>query len=193
MPVTDQVPEFLVFKTELGWTALRGSAKRLQAIAFGHDSRQAALGAVAAPRGVKVRSATWITRLAARLQAFLDGAHDEFEDVAVDFGPRTDFQTRVFERCRMIPYGETLSYGELARDAGYPGAARAAGSVMASNPMPLVVPCHRVVAANGLGGYSARQGLRVKRFLLALETARAPKRNELALTRGVHVARADSG
>jgi methylated-DNA-[protein]-cysteine S-methyltransferase len=70
---------------------------------------------------------------------------------------------------REVPYGETVSYGELAEMAGRPGAARAVGNAMSRNPVPIVVPCHRVVAAGGrVGGYGP-SGVRTKRFLLALE------------------------
>ena len=76
----------------------------------------------------------------------------------------------MIEACQRIPRGETLSYGELAAKVGNPGAARAVGTVMSSNPLPLVIPCHRVLGAGGcLGGYSARQGVAMKRRLLEME------------------------
>ncbi len=85
---------------------------------------------------------------------------------------RTPFQRRVIAACRQIPWGQTCSYGELAKAAGNPGAARAVGTVMSKNPVPLIVPCHRVLAAGGkLGGYSARQGLSMKRRLIEMEAA----------------------
>jgi methylated-DNA-[protein]-cysteine S-methyltransferase len=84
----------------------------------------------------------------------------------------TDFDQSVVRACRRIPYGETLSYGELAKRAGHAGAARGVGRTMATNRFPIIVPCHRVVAAGGrIGGYSAPQGLTMKRRLLALESA----------------------
>ena len=79
----------------------------------------------------------------------------------------TAFQARVRKAMQDIPYGQTRSYGELAHSAG--GAPRAIGQACGANPLPLVVPCHRVVAANGLGGYSGGSGLATKRLLLALE------------------------
>lgn len=81
---------------------------------------------------------------------------------------RTAFQQRVREAMRRIPYGQTRRYGELAQEAG--GAPRAIGQACGANPLPIVVPCHRVVAAGGLGGYSGARGLDTKRFLLALES-----------------------
>jgi AraC family transcriptional regulator of adaptative response/methylated-DNA-[protein]-cysteine methyltransferase len=83
----------------------------------------------------------------------------------------TAFRRRVWEALRRIPAGQTRSYGEIAVEVGIPGAARAVGTACAENPVPIVVPCHRVVAANGrLGGYSG--GLARKRQLLAAEGAR---------------------
>jgi methylated-DNA-[protein]-cysteine S-methyltransferase len=105
-----------------------------------------------------------------RLLEYADGYPTDFRQAPVAVGHLSAFQRRVVRACRSIPAGEQRSYGEVAALAGSPGAARAVGQVMASNRVPLVVPCHRVVAAGGrLGGFSAPQGLAMKRRLLALE------------------------
>lgn len=81
---------------------------------------------------------------------------------------RTPFQKKVLIACSKIPFGSTMSYGELAARAGSPRAARAVGNTMAANPMPIVIPCHRVLASQGaLGGYSI--GLSYKKKLLSHE------------------------
>lgn len=107
--------------------------------------------------------------IAAELDEYFGGRRRRFT-VPVDLGrvPAT-FRRRVLETLyRDVPYGETVSYGELAVMAGRPGAARAVGSAMANNPIPVVVPCHRVLAAGGrIGGYGG--GLGMKRALLAIE------------------------
>ena len=82
----------------------------------------------------------------------------------------SEFQRRIWETCRTVPYGTTLTYGALAALAGYRGAARAAGSALAVNPAGLLVPCHRIVAASGIGGYGGR--IDRKRALLSLEQSR---------------------
>jgi len=107
-------------------------------------------------------------KLAERLRSYFGGGRDSFTDVAIDLEGYTDFQRAVVETLRRVPFGEVVTYGELAALAGYPNAQRAAGSVCAHNRFPLVVPCHRVVAASGIGRYGA-SGVEYKRRLLELE------------------------
>ena len=103
-----------------------------------------------------------------RLQSYFAGERVDFGDVELDLDWMTPFQRSVAETLRGVPYGETVTYGELAALAGYPNAQRAAGTYCAGNRFGLVVPCHRVVAAGGLGSYGSL-GLEYKRRLLALE------------------------
>ena len=103
--------------------------------------------------------------LARRLSAYFAGTRDDFGDVDLDLAWCTPFQAAVADALRGIPYGETVTYGELAALAGHPGAHRAAGSFCADNRFPIVLPCHRVVAAGGLGGYGSL-GVDYKRRLL---------------------------
>lgn len=111
-------------------------------------------------------------RLARRLQAYADGQHDDFADVPVAADGLTPFQRKVRQQCRRIRYGQTCTYGQLAAKAGSPRAARAVGAVMASNRVPLIVPCHRVVGSTGaLHGFSGCGGIGMKRRLLELERA----------------------
>jgi methylated-DNA-[protein]-cysteine S-methyltransferase len=109
--------------------------------------------------------------LVARFAAFLAGESVRFDDVPLDLGDVTAFQCSVADVLRQIPRGEVVSYGELAALAGYPGAQRAAGTFCASNRFMFLLPCHRVVAAQGIGGYGSA-GVAVKRRLLALEGVR---------------------
>jgi methylated-DNA-[protein]-cysteine S-methyltransferase len=101
----------------------------------------------------------------------LEGEPDEFSDIEIDLDHLTPFAQRIVTFCRRIPWGQTLSYGQLAKVSGRSGAARAVGSVMARNRTPIIVPCHRVIASGGrLGGFSAPQGIKLKRRLLAVES-----------------------
>jgi methylated-DNA-[protein]-cysteine S-methyltransferase len=106
--------------------------------------------------------------LVRRIHAFLAGGVDDFTDVELDLGWATPFQRALAAALREVRRGDVVSYGELAALAGRPGAARAAGAFCASNRFAFLVPCHRVVAAQGIGGYG-QAGIEVKRRLLALE------------------------
>jgi len=106
--------------------------------------------------------------LVERVRTFLAGRADDFVDVELDLGWATTFQRALARTLRGVPRGEVVSYGELAALAGRRGAARAAGAFCASNRFAFLVPCHRVVAAHGIGGYG-EAGVEVKRRLLALE------------------------
>ena len=103
-----------------------------------------------------------------RLRAYFQGKKDTFGDVELELAWCTAFQRAAVDVLRSIPYGETATYGEVAALAGHPNAQRALGSVCAGNRFALFVPCHRVVAADGLGSYGSL-GLGYKRRLLELE------------------------
>jgi methylated-DNA-[protein]-cysteine S-methyltransferase len=122
----------------------------------------------AAPVASRVSQASTLHSLAQRIVAFLDGQSVPFDDVQLDLDWCTPFQRAVADVLRHVPYGQTVTYGELAALAGHPNAQRAAGTFCAGNRFPLVLPCHRVVAAGGLGSYGSL-GLEYKRRLLALE------------------------
>ena len=165
----------LIFPSSLGWMAVVHSGPVLTRLAFGHPDPDAAAGALDTEPARKARPDDWERHLIARLQAYACGEPEAFGDVAVDLEPLSRFHRRVCRRCRRIPYGRTLTYGRLAVLAGSPRAARAVGSCMARNPVPLVVPCHRVVCSGGkLGGYSAPGGTRLKQRLLELEARQFP-------------------
>jgi methylated-DNA-[protein]-cysteine S-methyltransferase len=100
------------------------------------------------------------------LRAYFAGELTEFEVPLAPHG--TEFQLNVWHRLCKIPYGETISYGELAKRVGNPKASRAVGLANGSNPIPIIIPCHRVIGSNGkLTGYGG--GLPIKEKLLALE------------------------
>jgi methylated-DNA-[protein]-cysteine S-methyltransferase len=106
--------------------------------------------------------------LADRLAAYFAGDFCDFGDLELDLEGSTPFQRALAEALRSISYGETVTYGELAALAGSPNAPRAAGTFCAGNRFSLVIPCHRVVAAEGIGGFGSL-GVDYKRRLLELE------------------------
>ncbi len=106
--------------------------------------------------------------LVGRFEAFLAGENVPLDDIPLDLGWCTSFQHAVATALHAVPRGEVVSYGELAALAGYPGAQRAVGTFCARNRFMLLLPCHRVIGASGIGSYGAA-GVPVKRRLLALE------------------------
>ena len=120
------------------------------------------------PRPAREAPDTRGGELVQRLRAYFAGDEVDFADVDVDLEYETEFLTRCARALRAVARGEVVTYGELAALAGAPGAARAAGSFCARNRVALFVPCHRVVAAAGLGSYGS-YGIEYKRRLLRLE------------------------
>ena len=104
-----------------------------------------------------------------QIEAYLAGASTKFDLPFIITGV-TPFQKKVLEILSRCPYGEALTYGQLADRAGHPKAARAVGAAMAANPLPLIIPCHRVIGAGSkLTGYSGGRGVSSKKILLELE------------------------
>ncbi len=182
----------MVFPSKLGWMAVVVAGATVRRLTFGHLSAKAAIKAlerfvVPASAGRRTTGqhctrqpakagTTNLSKsdaaLVRRLRAYAAGEHESLRDIPVNLGSLGDFQRRVLDQCRRIPYGSTMSYAALAAKAGFPRAARAVGNFLAANGIPLLVPCHRVVRSDGRpGSYSAPGGEAMKRRLLALESA----------------------
>ena len=113
--------------------------------------------------------------LVARIVAYAEGTPDDFTDIAVDITRVPATNRRIYEHIRGLGWGETSSYGAIARWLGDVALSRAVGAAMGANPVPLVIPCHRVLAADGrTGGFSSPQGVRTKMQMLGLEHAASP-------------------
>ncbi len=152
--------------TPIGELILRGDGKALTRIDLPGEGQDRA-----APAGwVEDRAA--FREAITQLEEYFAGRRKRFDLALRPAGPSgrpgTPFQQRIWEAMTAIPFGETVSYGELARRTGAPAAVRAVGAACGANPIPIVIPCHRVVGSAGrLTGY--RGGLAIKRQLLALE------------------------
>ncbi len=169
-PAVSVEVQLCVFPTIIGWFGLLGGRAGVSRLVFAHASPLAVREALGA--GTKdVVEADWSPKLRQKLERYALGKPVSFEDIEVlRRRPLTEFQQRVVDIVRAIPRGETLTYGEVAVLAGSPGAARAVGTVMSTNPVPIIVPCHRVVgSAGGLGGFSAAGGVRTKQWMLEIE------------------------
>jgi methylated-DNA-[protein]-cysteine S-methyltransferase len=169
------------FRTELGWFGIVGCGDVVESLTFGHSTQGEVLARLSPflSGGAAVRD--WNPRLRKRLERYAEQGGDDFADLTTRETEFTPFASQVIAAVRRIPAGETRSYAEVASDAGSPRAARAVGNIMARNPIPIIIPCHRVTASGGLiGGYSAPRGLDMKRLLLRLEqpadSSRSPRR-----------------
>jgi len=159
--------DYITFDTDMGWIGVLGSGKGLLRITLPQRSAQQARQLL----GDRVNYATWSPRrlegLAERLRAYFGGHKVAFPD-RLDLSAATPFQREVWEITRLIPYGEIRSYAWVAEQIRRPKAVRAAGQALARNPLPVIIPCHRVLNTDGkLGGYTG--GVELKRQLLCLE------------------------
>ena len=151
------------------WIAV--TDKGLAAVAFG-GAEAGFRGDIARRTGLRAaRSAAHTADARRQLQEYLTGRRTSFT-VPVDLRHVTPFQRSVLQAATAIPRGQVVTYGQIGQRIGRPRAARAIGQALGSNPIPIVVPCHRVLASDGsLGGYSGPGGIRTKRRLLLLEGA----------------------
>jgi methylated-DNA-[protein]-cysteine S-methyltransferase len=160
---------FHLCETERGWVGLVISPHGLRATTLLRETRDGVLREVIEAGATREATDTELADLPERIRALASGKYENLA-VHVDWNGVTGFRRAVMEETMRIPAGQTLSYGAVAERVGYPRAARAVGRVMATNPLPLVVPCHRVVGSNGsLTGYGG--GLPVKEALLRAEGA----------------------
>lgn len=152
-----------------GWLGLVSGRAGLVEIIFHPDPREVHCRVQQSHPAVSSRSDATLELAAAQLDAYFRGASRSFS-LPLDFRNLSPFTVRVLKALGKVPYGQTLSYGELARLAGSPRAARAVGGVMARNPYPIVIPCHRVIGAAGrMIGYSGGAGIATKEWLLRFE------------------------
>ena len=156
-----------IFKTELGWLGIVAADVWIQRTVIGHATKAQILDRLG--RHYPRVPANECQRLVQRFQNYCSGRKTSLTSLKIEESWMTPFQKRVVAACRVIPWGETLTYGQLAEIAGSPRASRAVGTVMARNRYPLIVPCHRVCSNSGIGGFSAPRGIDLKRRLLANE------------------------
>jgi len=158
----------MAVQTAAGWVGLAFSAQGLVELRFPVPSRAEALGDLQAafPAAALLPEDAWAS-VQEQLRRYFAGERVEF-DAPLDLRGWTPFQRRVWEAARRIPYGETRTYSGLAQEIGAPKAYRAVGSALAANPVPIIIPCHRVLRNDGaLGGFGG--GLPLKQRLLDME------------------------
>ncbi|SNT67604.1 methylated-DNA-[protein]-cysteine S-methyltransferase [Amphiplicatus metriothermophilus] len=169
----------MTFETAFGWCGLAWGRSGLLAVAFPQDARAAVRRRLAARAPGAAEDAAPpapIRRLAGDIAAHLGGDLRALAEVDLDMTGLPAFDRAVYGEALAIPPGRTRTYGEIARALGDVAPARRVGQALGRNPFPLVVPCHRVVGADGtMTGFSAPGGAEAKRRLLRLEGALAPE------------------
>jgi methylated-DNA-[protein]-cysteine S-methyltransferase len=159
-----------VFDTPLGWVGVLATNAGVRRSTLPEPTVEEALSALGPEIDEAAHDPEACTTYAGAIRAYLGGSGADLTALAVDPGPQGAFFERARNACRAIPSGETRTYAWLAVSAGSPRAVRAAGQAMARNPLPLVIPCHRVVGSDGgLHGFGGAVGLPMKAKLLELE------------------------
>lgn len=168
--------QFAVFDTVIGWAGIAWGDKGLIGAYLPEPDPQTVRMAFSRkfPGSVEAVPPPAIASVIDQVAALMRGEKVDLSDAPIDLGRVPEFNAKVYEITRRIPPGETLTYGQIAIQLGDRLLAQQVGAALGRNPWPIIVPCHRVTAANGkLGGFSARGGTDTKLKLLAIEGAAA--------------------
>jgi O-6-methylguanine DNA methyltransferase len=166
--------QYDIFRTQWGWFGLLGCQQGLVRTCLPVAHKKAVQSRLLSD----IPNAEWSKNAFSALKILIDdyykGSRVDFSDVDVCLADYSEFQQRVLTSLQIISYGEIISYSQLASLTGSPKAARAVGRVMAQNPLPLIIPCHRVIKADGSPGqFTAPGGADTKKRMLDLEKARS--------------------
>lgn len=164
---------FAVFDTVLGACGVAWGPRGITQVQLPEESEDEVRSAlsVAQPGAAEVEPPEAVAAAIGRIRALLAGeSQDDLADIELDLSGLSSFLQRAYALTRTITPGHTLTYGQIAERLGSPGLARAVGRAMGANPCPIIVPCHRVLGADGsIGGFSAHGGARTKRRMLLAE------------------------
>lgn len=180
-------PGCCLIDTAFGPVGLAWSERGLVALQLPEADRRTTLARLRQlTAAVEASPPGWLEATIAKLQRYFSGTAVDLARTPIDLGGVPQFHARLYREMLGLGWGETVTYGELAARVGAPGAARAVGQAMGQNRLPVVIPCHRVLASgNRMGGFSAPGGTHTKLRLLAMEGVRLgrhdPAQTELAL------------
>jgi methylated-DNA-[protein]-cysteine S-methyltransferase len=167
-----RVEGFALFETAIGSCAIAWSPRGVCAVQLPGSSADATRRQMQQrfPGTPETSPPPAIQDAIERIVALMDGKPSDLSSIELDLRDVPEFNRRVYDVTRAIPPGQTLSYGEITERVGQPGAAQAVGQAEGANPIPIIVPCHRVLAAGGkIGGFSAPGSIATKRKMLAIE------------------------
>lgn len=165
---------FFIFPTAIGEVAIAWRGERVVGTFLPEASAEALRARVQRrlPGAAEAAPPTFVANLADKIVALLAGGRPDFSDAPLALDGLPELERSVYRAALAIPAGTTLTYGALAEAIGAPGAARAVGAALGRNPFPIVIPCHRILAASGSGGFSAPGGASTKLKLLQIEKAK---------------------
>ncbi len=162
--------EYRVFSTHWGFIGLIGKDRKVRSLTLPLPAPELVHQALRCTGSEKlIENPILLPGLTEQLTAYFAGQRVDRWDCEPELTSIPDFTRRVLQAAAQIPYGTVQTYGSLAREIGCSRGARAVGQALKRNPLPVIIPCHRVVAAGGLGGFSADGGLETKKALLELE------------------------
>jgi methylated-DNA-[protein]-cysteine S-methyltransferase len=164
-----------VLETVIGFVGIAWSEKGLTRLCLPERNRDAVERRLTRHAGLSASTAQprWAVALVASIKDYMAGRDVDFSGVPVDLDGVDAFRFAIYDAARKLRFGQTTTYGELARIAGHAGLARETGAALGANPVPLVIPCHRILAAGGrIGGFSAPGGSATKEKMLTLEGVR---------------------
>jgi len=171
-----QVIKYTIFQTQWGFFGLAGSENEVSRTSLPVETRSKAEilltgNLVPASNLENLRfEQRLFSKLQNRITAYFNGSYIDFSDVPLVLDGLTAFGREVLTACRKIPYSRTASYARLAELAARPRAVRAVGNILSRNPLPLLIPCHRIIRTNGrIGGFTAAGGTKLKQKMLKLE------------------------
>ena len=175
-------PGAFIFETALGFVSIAWSDKGITRCVLPEPTFEAArrvfdrrIGSEVEPTGDEAALPAPVRSAVAAIRAYAEGDESGFDDMPLDLAGTDPFRKAIYSAARRLGHGEVVTYGELAERAGFPSHARETGTALGRNPIPLIVPCHRIIAAGGkLGGFSAEGGTDTKKRLLAHERAVPP-------------------
>ncbi|MHC4212678.1 MAG: methylated-DNA--[protein]-cysteine S-methyltransferase [Planctomycetota bacterium] len=169
--MTTRQLKYAVFNTEWGFFGLIGTEKVLLRTHLPISNREKLESSLIKNFESAQLDPDYQFRLQKQITSYFEGSYVNFNSsVRLGLDTFTPFTQAVLNACRKIEFGQTKTYGQLAQQAGHPKAARAIGQAMSKNPLPLIIPCHRIIRSDGnCGGFSASGGIKVKQRLLKLE------------------------
>jgi methylated-DNA-[protein]-cysteine S-methyltransferase len=173
---------YALFDTPIGRCAILWRGGLIVGAALAERSDEAMIRGLARrfPDAIEAPPSPVAQQAIAAVRRLLEGEREDLSSLPVDLSALPEFERRVLEETRRIPCGETRTYGEIAAALGAAGAARAVGGALGRNPAPIIIPCHRVLAASGRsGGFSAPGGVTTKMKMLQIERARRRSEGEL--------------